>query len=109
MNQGIPLDTLTKGGIGDAMATNVVAPFVQILNTVIGILAAIGLAYAVFHLVLRVKDLVAGKRDLRSMTGDFLGIGVAMIVLMMCLTNAWYPLLNWVFNNIIQPILGHFK
>lgn len=109
-NGGIPTDVLSRGGLnsGGINGSTVLAPFVTIMNDVIAILAVIFLAYTVFHLVLHAKDLASGKRDFHSVRGSLINIGIAMVILMLSLTKGWYPLLNWIYTNIISPVLGQF-
>ncbi|MQL51831.1 hypothetical protein GFC01_06045 [Desulfofundulus thermobenzoicus] len=110
MDNGIPTDVLSKGGLnsGGINGSTVITPFVTIMNDVIAVLAVIFLAYAVFHLVLHAKDLTSGKKDIHSVRGSFINIGIALVILMLSLTKGWYPLLNWIYTNIISPILGQF-
>jgi preprotein translocase subunit SecG len=110
-NESLPVEALSKGGFSDGAMSGatVVAPFVTLLNTVIAILATIFLAYTIFHLVLRMKDVISGAKNYRSMRDDFIGLGIAAVVLAISLTGGWYSLLNWVYTNVIVKVLGAFK
>ncbi|OPY63706.1 MAG: hypothetical protein A4E56_00429 [Pelotomaculum sp. PtaU1.Bin065] len=106
--EGIPIQDLQQGGYSDFGGSTVIAPFASIGNAVIGILSGLLLIYAVFHLSLRVKDIISGKKTLQSAVGDFVGIGVGMIVLAISFAGGWYPLLNWFYTNVISKVLGNF-
>ncbi|HBV97380.1 MAG: hypothetical protein JL50_08585 [Peptococcaceae bacterium BICA1-7] len=107
---GLPLDVLKQGGITDSSfgGAQVASPFIKLINWGIAILATIFLGYAIFHMVLRVKDLISGKRQWKAMLDDFISIGAAIVVLAISITGSWYDLINWFHVNVILKIVEAF-
>ncbi len=80
--------------------------FIAAINVVIGLISVIFLAYAAAMLAWDMKDLISGKKDLKSQQGRFLAIGVAVLVLLLALTGMWYVLLLAVWDKIFVPIIN---
>jgi hypothetical protein len=106
----LPLDTLKQGGLNDSSmgGTAVVAPFIKIINSIIGFLAALLLAYAIFHLVLRIKAFIAGKKNLQGFLMDLGELFLAIVCLAISITGSWYDLINWFYVTVIQNVLAAF-
>jgi len=84
-------------------------PFLWAINWLVGFAAMLLLGWAVFKLLLVVKDLIGGKESLDSKKSYFIGLGVGMMILMMALTGTWYSVLLWVWNKGLTPIIERFQ
>lgn len=80
--------------------------FIAALNVLIGFVSVVFLAYAALRLAWDVKDLISGKKDLKSQQGRFLAIGIAVFVLLLALTGMWYVLLLAIWDKILVPMIN---
>ncbi|MFZ5642538.1 MAG: hypothetical protein ACOY46_02965 [Bacillota bacterium] len=109
--EGIPVDILKQGGLNDASfgGGKAVSPFIKIINFITGVVAAVLMGYAVYHLGWKTKDLISGKRHWKAMLEDFGAIGISIVVLSISITGNWYELINWFKINVINGFTGAFK
>lgn len=104
-----PLQIFTHEQGVSQSAQLAVQPIIDLLNWVIGIFSAILLVYALFHVLIHVKNVVEGKGHIRQYTSDFVTLGIAIIILMLAVTGGWYQILNFVYNFVVHHIFSVFK
>ncbi|MDO7785789.1 hypothetical protein [Desulforamulus aquiferis] len=80
--------------------------FIAALNILIGFVSVVFLGYAVLMLVWDLKDLISGKKDLKTQQGRFIAIGVAALILLLALTGVWYVVLIAIWDKILVPVIN---
>lgn len=80
--------------------------FIAALNILIGFVSVVFLGYAVLMLVWDLKDLISGKKDLKSQQGRFIAIGVSAFILLLALTGVWYVVLIAIWDKILVPVIN---